>query len=401
MKIERDLYQEIDQDIRQSRVVAQKKMRSIIWILAIVVGVILPLGFFGWFFGRNATLPSLAFWQATATPTVTATAKPSPTFVPIATPVPLILSPTASPTQEASATVPPTETPAPDWSAELNPFLAGDRPTVTELTLGQIRQPAILSLADLLGYRDDALFAQLEFVRALSPNFIDDTTIGANQPLRGGLPNAPLFLLVGQMQDSAEFVGETGTIRLKVPGLDTPVVRVQLAPSLTRQSTNASLIINSWPTKGGWLWILANAPLLENALTRCRNTLPAQSNYTMPAGEWSCTPLRQLTQQGELDFFAELVMGITPAGDGLEPLLAQPATPLTKRWVYADLGARGLSVGVSADGLALLQQATSRYGLVRGSWQDGRFAPNLLLQGTDENGVQIYRFVGQLPDLQP
>jgi hypothetical protein len=230
---------------------------------------------------------------------------------------------------------------------------------------------APFSLLTTMGYADGDVFDQMEVIRALTTNYSGDGVLAANRALLGFLPNDPLFLMAGQMLSPADFSAETPSFELGVPWLNRSV-KVEMPASLLQQITAPSIIINGWIGNGGNVWIIAESPQLEAAIIACRNSLPSQQPFTypMPDGIWGCQQqIALLSGQQQIEIRAQVLMGITPDGNTLSPLLPLPPVPLQDRWLFADMGALGAPMALPTETNDILQNNPFTRGWLQATWQ--------------------------------
>ena len=400
--IERDLYREIEQELEASKRAAKKAWwRAGLGI--IFSGVLLLMAVSGWQFvtKKNPIETIISYVRPSATPTATLVPTPTQTLPP--TPAP---TPTAEPSVAVVATetpmlstptptkpLPPTPTATPNWASFVGSPLASEMQMV-RLSLKDLGgATAIIALPQALGYTGNPMLRERTFVGAQTPGFKEDNLVQPDTLLRGALPNKPLFLFIGEMVGSAEFTNDVGKLYVKVPW-NTSLVEAFLPSELIAQVANPSLTMNVWPSKGGYIWMLASSPALEQALIGCRNTAPVQSIHLMPDVKGDCKTIVALSTTEKIDVTAEVVMGVRFDGTGLEPLLPKPPTPLTNRWIYADFGRYGLQLAMSDDDDKLINSSGIGFGLVRANWLDtNQLKPNLFLKPIYDNGVYYYEYL--------
>ncbi len=309
--------------------------------------------------------------NAAAEPTATATPPPTPTTIPSPTPT-------------------PTPTPLP-WPPEVGRPVSVE-PSVAGLTLEQIGGENPLRVLAELGHSGNTYLREMQIVRAQTPGYLNDTSVQAEQLLLGSLPPDPLYLIVGVMEGAADFNGQTGLVRMKVPWSET-LVEVNLSSALIQQVSNPSLVLNAWPSEGGWLWMLVRSAELDRGMTACRNALPSRSIFGMPDGEQDCALLQNLlTTNVQMD--AVTVMGIERDGSTMRELLPLPTTDITRRWIYADLGRHGVQLRTPAwlTEVLTFSDARQNFGLLRGTWDTETFelSADMVLDADTVDGVTTY-----------
>ncbi|HFC12084.1 MAG TPA: hypothetical protein ENJ56_04510, partial [Anaerolineae bacterium] len=413
---ERDLFQEIEQELAGATGSADSSGRGFLaFALTLFSLSLLSLACIGgWVFLSEAgAVPSVAvLLNGTATPTATAT--PLPTPLPTATatipPPPTAVVATNTTTSEQAATsnpvatsttppttVPtlaptatPTATPLP-WPPEISPAIS-HVPSVAGLTLKQIGGENPLQVLAALGHDGSTYLNEMQLVRAQTAGYLGDTSVQADQLLVGSLPPNPLFLFVGQMDGAADFNGQTGLMRMRVPWSET-LIEVNLSSALMQQLSNPSLVINSWPKEGGWVWVLARSAELERALIACRNSLPSRSIFRMPESEQGCDLLQTLLNE-KVEVDATVVMGLERDGKTMRDLLPRPNEDIRGRWIYADLGRRGVQLRTPAwlADILSFSDARENFGLLRGTWDTEVFqlSADMVLDANTVDGVTTY-----------
>ena len=435
MTAERDLFQEIEEEIQGSRQ-ASAAMRP--KLLGVMIGLLLvSILSAGWMIWKDTNPVSAVAGlvsRSTETPTPEPTSLPTP--IPTTAPVPTAVpdaavvdegeavvdgaadggdtvsaesqtneqpsstEPTATPpptnTAEPTAPPEPTATPTRAWSSLISaPVPAGQ--VMTGFTLAELNTQAFIQVSALMGYTEDALLGELDYLRAYSRGFIDDTLINADQLLVGAIPDSPLFLMVGQMSAPGDFAGGSGTLFVNVPW-SSMQLRAQLTSPLLEQIENPSLVVNSWQVKGGWVWMLVSSPTLERAIESCRNSAPSiNTGYFVAAGDWECDSQSALLQGGELEVIVQSLMGIEADGSGLVPLLPRPVNPIADRWVYADFGRYGTQLSLPGDVKGIVQESGMNFGLLQTSWDGNEFAPKMILQPTFNDGTYVYESLWSAP----
>ncbi|MGB1251727.1 MAG: hypothetical protein ACPG8W_14005 [Candidatus Promineifilaceae bacterium] len=406
---ERDLYQEIEDEIAGVLPEEESGGRGFLaFALSLFSIALLSLACVGgWIFLADAdAVDSVAeLINGTATPTVTPTNTPTPTETPLPTPtetptntpVPtktLIPSPTAEPTETPVPT--PTATPLAWPNAVSAPI--GVEPSFTSLTLNDVDGSNPLIVLSFLGYQGETYFSEMVPLRALTTNYVGDSSVRPGTPLQGALPDAPLFLFVGKMTQAADFDGQTGMLYLDVPWSDS-VVRANLSSALLAQMENPSLVINSWQQQSGWVWLLAESAELDRSFKGCRNSLPEQGRrFEMPRGNWSCDPLKMMLEQ-EMQVDVQVLHGIQPDGVTIEPLLPVPPSPIIDRWILGDFGRKGFQLFTPGALTDLLSSSTARnsFGLLRGTWNadSNVITATSILESNAVDGKNIYTILWQ------
>ena len=394
--IERDIYREIEQELEASK----KAARRVWWRIGLGMlmgGLLLFIAFSIFQFSTKQNPMTVISGLLRPSPTPTATFVPTPTASPsptatavqvaevVATETPVL--PTEAPTKP----LPPTPTSTPDWVASIGAPVASEMQMV-RLSLKDLGASAIGALPQALGYIGNPMLRELDFVRAQTPGFTEDNRIQPATALRGALPNKPLFLIIGEMVGSAEFTGDVGKLYVKVPW-NNSLVEAFLPAELIAQVANPSVVMNVWPSKGGFIWMLASSTALEQALIGCRNTSTVQSTHLMPDVKGDCKTLVALSTTEKIDVTAEVVMGVRFDGTGLEPLLPKPIEPLTNRWIYADFGRYGLQLGMADESDQLINASGIGFGLVRADWLETfQLQPTFFLKPMYDNGVYYYEY---------
>jgi hypothetical protein len=191
----------------------------------------------------------------------------------------------------------------------------------------------------------------------------------------GLLPGNPLFLFVGQVREPA-MGGSGGSLTWKLqapwgsPGNTLTVTLPSASPDT--QST-----LDRWrldPQGQGWLWLLAEAPPLDGAITSCRN---AKAGI---AGGECTTQASLLAGTTPLAVTAQVVLGIDTDGS-LMSIAARPPAPIRNRWIYADLSRYGTQAVLPPDVDEVVVQQGGGLGLLRVEWQPDslQLSPNLVL----------------------
>lgn len=411
---ERDLFQEIEQELAGASTGSDTGGRGFLaFALTLFSLSLLSLACIGsWvFLSESGAVPSVAVLiNGTATPTATPTSFPTPlptatattqppTAVPENTPVSVDVPgndpvatattpPTATPTLAPTAT--PTATPLP-WPPEVSSAFSHS-PSIAGLTLEQVGGENPLQVLATLGHDGSTYLTEMQVLRAQTAGYLGDTSVQANQLLVGPLPPNPLFLLVGKMAGAADFNGQTGLMNMHVPWSET-LIEVNLSSALMQQVSNPSLVLNSWPKEGGWVWILARSAELERGLVACRNSLPSLSIFRMPVSEQGCTLLEEMwSDKVEVD--AMLVMGIERDGKTIRNLLPQPISEISNRWIYTDLGRHGAQLRTPAwlTDILSFSDARENFGLMRGSWDTESFelSADMVLDANTIDGITTY-----------
>ena len=440
---ERDLYQEIELELSGATPAAQSGGRGFLaFALSLFSISLISLALVaGWIFlSEQGAVPSIAVMlNGTATPTATPTSLPTPeptnTALPIPTDAPAeadaagagaalgsessssdanaaaaagetadAAADAVAAVDPATATPPPlpTETPTPaptptptatplPWPPEIGMPL-GLEPSIAGLSLEQVGGENPLRVLAELGHSGNTYLTEMQLVRAQTAGYLGDTSVQAEQILLGGLPTDPLFLIVGVMEGAADFNGQTGLMRLKVPWSET-MIEANLSSALVQQVSNPSLIVNSWPSEGGWVWMLARSAELERGINACRNTLPSKSIFRMPEGERGCDPLQGMMGESvEVD--AVVLMGIERDGQTLRSLLPRPAGDTARRWVYADLGRHGAQLTSPSwlTDILAFSDARENFGLLRATWdvESLELTADMVLDANTAEGITTY-----------